>query len=86
MKHATRMAMTCHAMKNPDKRGVQRHHGSDPTDIPNTSCQGCSFVCRILLTRYFFKTRTKTTRYFFWIVQVLLGFQLLGPVSELAPH
>ena len=38
MKHATRMAMTWHAMKNPDKRGVQRHHGSDPADMPATSC------------------------------------------------
>ena len=37
MKHATRMAMTWHAMKNPDKRGVQRHHGSDPAVMPATS-------------------------------------------------
>ena len=37
MKLATRMAMACHALKNPDKRGVQRHHGSDPAVMPATS-------------------------------------------------
>ena len=38
MKLATRMAMAWHALKNPDKRGVQRHHGSDPAVMPATSC------------------------------------------------
>ena len=59
MKHATRMAMTWHAMKNPDKRGVQRHHGSDPADMPNTSIQGCSFVCRILFRHVTFSKHDK---------------------------
>ena len=85
MKHATRMAMTWHAMKNPDKRGVQRHHGSDPADMPNTSMPGL-FVCLsdFISTRYFFKTRTKTTRYFFWIVQVSWPFRVLEPQYRFA--
>ena len=48
MKHATRMAMTWHAMKNSDKRGVHRHHGSDPADMPNTS-----MVVRLFVGFYF---------------------------------
>ena len=52
MKHATRMAMTWHAMKNSDKRGVHRHHGSDPADIqqPHASVKILN-----VSTRYFFE-------------------------------
>ena len=73
MKHATRMAMTWHAMKNPDKRGVQRHHGSDPADMPATSC-----VCENS-ERFKHKHGQKRHVTFFGLFKSLGPFVYLGP-------